>query len=141
MPENLSGCLSLVREDVCEILVRRRLRLVLRRAHERLGVELAYPLAGGLRALFVRVGEDVEWARDRIELAQLLPAHAGPADGDGALADCREGQSIHDALGDEGAGARRRGDKQWPVPTRELFGLRVEVLRLPLELAANEPLH
>ena len=27
------------------------------------------------------------------------------------------------------------------MPSRELFGLRVEVLRFPLELAANEPLH
>src|SRR5215218_4223391 len=77
------------------------LPLVLCRAHERLGVELAYPLAGGLLALFVRVGEDVERARDRIELAQLLPAHAGPAGGEGALADCREGQGVQDALGEE----------------------------------------
>src|SRR5215218_3565834 len=88
------------------------LPIVLCRAHERLGVELAYPLAGSLLTLFVRVGEDVELAWDRNEFTQLLPAHAGPADSDSTLADCREGQSVHDALGEERAGAHRRGDKE-----------------------------
>src|SRR5215211_1102832 len=123
MPENLSGCLSLLREDVSEILTHRCPPLVVRWAHERLGVELAPPLAGGLLALFVRIGEDVERARNRIELAQLPPAHAGPADGDGTLPDCSEGQSVHDALGEEGARPHRRGDKERPMPPRELLSL------------------
>src|SRR5215217_1022079 len=111
------------------------------RAQERLGVETSTPLDGGLPAVLVGVGEDVQRPADLLELPHLGFAYIRAADGNSALAECSDSQGVHYPLDEEHLVPQRPGDKEWPIASGKRLDLGVEILSPPFELTADESLH
>src|SRR5918994_1479326 len=122
--EVLGGLLrSVVREGVGDVLCGLAVRWM---ANPRTWEELPAPCACCFLAALVVVGQDVDSGVFRNDLPQLPALGIGkvrPADGDRAPVRCRDRQGVDVAFDDEDLATKRAGNKQWPVPTRELLGL------------------